>query len=697
MRARLLFLAFLVVFFTANVAFQIFGRVYAAKFHVLQGKYIDVKAPLYFSSDFPGKMEAELPLFNRIYEAYYDLTGLQPYDGRKITVFYDPSISEAVAYAGQIIRIGKGFWDEPNGDLIGHELGHCFTLEFDRIFPKQSCAFIEGWAQFIRQYAFWVISTDEFFPWLPANVTYPGLYQQDLYQWFKQYEEEALSTYIQNGCKFEMIQANAWAGILQEIADEYGWNTYKRLFHLLQTDEVQRYSCPIQTEDRCNLFVACLNMAARDDLTTKFMTYGFPIDRDKVHEWEIKISPSVPIPDIKVNNSDGPITLYQNDTLTITVSLNNNGITEDADWWLAADTPFGLFFFTFDGWTGAWVPGYQSPLSYLDSFEVLTMPVSGLRAGTYTLYFGVDTVMDGNVTWDSVYYDIVEVNIIGYSYLLEKYAPVLKFCYLNEERYLPTRVEDMIEHSELRVHIVVPSERPDSTPVLDYWDTLTPVLDQGDFSEGITAKELSENSNITEAYFNLDDDYLLTWSASQCVVYGRVVPSGDYTYLQYWFFYVYNNWENEHESDWEMITVELDKDMIPQRVGYSQHTKVPSIWKGGEVVPWEKVEENGHPVVYVAKGSHASYPTSGSTNVPYPLGDKVFWGIDWHPGNFAIEPSSSFYQLLRIDDEASRYWEWIKIDKLRWGKDSGWGGSPSSPVVQGDKWSDPGAWMDSLQ
>ena len=120
---------------------------------------------------------------------------------------------------------------------------------------------------------------------------------------------------------------------------------------------------------------------------------------------------ATPVADIKVNNSDGPITLYQNDTLTITVSLNNNGITEDADWWLAADTPFGLFFFTFDGWTDAWMPGYQSPLFYLDSFEVLNMPVSGLPAGTYTLYFGVDTVMDGNVTWDSVYYDKVEVNV----------------------------------------------------------------------------------------------------------------------------------------------------------------------------------------------------------------------------------------------------------------------------------------------
>ena len=119
----------------------------------------------------------------------------------------------------------------------------------------------------------------------------------------------------------------------------------------------------------------------------------------------------IPIPDIKINGSDGPIKLNQSDTLTITVTLNNTGQTNNADWWLAADTPFGLFFFTFEGWTTTWVPGYQSPLFYLDSFEVFSMPVSGLQAGTYTLYFGVDTVMDRNVTWDSAYYDTVVVNI----------------------------------------------------------------------------------------------------------------------------------------------------------------------------------------------------------------------------------------------------------------------------------------------
>ena len=117
----------------------------------------------------------------------------------------------------------------------------------------------------------------------------------------------------------------------------------------------------------------------------------------------------LPIPDVKANNSDGPITLYQNDTLTITVSLNNNGITDNADWWLAADTPFGLYFYTFSGWVPYTEPAYQHALFYLPTYEVFSTSISWLQEGTYTFYFGVDMVMDGIITWDSLYYDTVEV------------------------------------------------------------------------------------------------------------------------------------------------------------------------------------------------------------------------------------------------------------------------------------------------
>ena len=81
--------------------------------------------------------------------------------------------------------------------------------------------------------------------------------------------------------------------------------------------------------------------------------------------------------------------------------------------------------------------------------------------------------------------------------------------------------------------------------------------------------------------------------------------------LQYWMFYVYNDWNNLHEGDWEMIQLNFDAASAaealhetPVEVGYSQHT-------GGERAGWgdDKLEIVGgsHPVVYPASGSHAGF------------------------------------------------------------------------------------------
>ena len=196
-------------------------------------------------------------------------------------------------------------------------------------------------------------------------------------------------------------------------------------FTVIQNGKQYSIDIEILKEDNGLLFAGPVYVPQTFILTTMEQAYGIDgfdpcqpltiIFDDGWHEpQKIQYSPISEYgvsPDIKVNGSHGPITLSRSDILSITVSLDNNGQTDNADWWLAADTPFGLYFFTFDGWTDAWVPGYQGPLFYLDSFEAFNMPVLGLPAGTYTLYFGVDTVMDGNVTWDSVYYDTVEVNI----------------------------------------------------------------------------------------------------------------------------------------------------------------------------------------------------------------------------------------------------------------------------------------------
>jgi hypothetical protein len=117
--------------------------------------------------------------------------------------------------------------------------------------------------------------------------------------------------------------------------------------------------------------------------------------------------------DIKANGSDSSVTVFPQDTLSITVALDNAGSTDNADWWLAVNTtPSGLSFFTFSGWTHTLQPAYQGPLFHLLSFEVVRMPASVLPAGTYTFYFGVDTVMDGKITMGNAYYDSVQVNVV---------------------------------------------------------------------------------------------------------------------------------------------------------------------------------------------------------------------------------------------------------------------------------------------
>jgi hypothetical protein len=80
--------------------------------------------------------------------------------------------------------------------------------------------------------------------------------------------------------------------------------------------------------------------------------------------------------------------------------------------------------------------------------------------------------------------------------------------------------------------------------------------------------------------------------------------------LQYWFFYAFNDFNNTHEGDWEMIQLVFDADdarqalgQEPVLVGYSSH-------EGAERAEWgeEKLDLVGgtHPVVFPGAGSHAN-------------------------------------------------------------------------------------------
>ena len=86
--------------------------------------------------------------------------------------------------------------------------------------------------------------------------------------------------------------------------------------------------------------------------------------------------------------------------------------------------------------------------------------------------------------------------------------------------------------------------------------------------------------------------------------------NGGGVWLQYWFFYYFNDFEfagvGVHEADWEMIQIGIADDHKTADVAtFAQHRE-------GQALAWADVElDEDRPVVYVALGSHASYPSMG--------------------------------------------------------------------------------------
>ena len=86
-------------------------------------------------------------------------------------------------------------------------------------------------------------------------------------------------------------------------------------------------------------------------------------------------------------------------------------------------------------------------------------------------------------------------------------------------------------------------------------------------------------------------------------------------WLQYWFFYLFNNKAflgfGLHEGDWEMVQVRLDADEKPQEMAFAQHTH-------GQRCAWGALtlHDEDRPVVFVARGSQASYPFAGKHSAP---------------------------------------------------------------------------------
>lgn len=112
-----------------------------------------------------------------------------------------------------------------------------------------------------------------------------------------------------------------------------------------------------------------------------------------------------------------------------------------------------------------------------------------------------------------------------------------------------------------------------------------------------------------------DDDVLDCNAGPGAVMYYRRTSHEGRWYWDYWWFYRYNDYKGvgdtcesifcgDHEGDWEGITVVTTPTDPPEIVGaiYAAHAQRVLI-RGSELP-----RAGNHPLVFVAKGTHASYP-----------------------------------------------------------------------------------------
>ena len=219
--------------------------------------------------------------------------------------------------------------------------------------------------------------------------------------------------------------------------------------------------------------------------------------------------------------------------------------------------------------------------------------------------------------------------------LAERFCPVLYFKGEGEvvENYDPEPIEIMVDEALVR-DIEDPSFSEKATLAsLLQWSTSAYYLDLAGL--GLSVQSFDE---YKLKYEELREQY-------QPTVYARVKEGGEtaYTVVQYWIFYYFNDWRNYHEGDWELVQLNfqgrsaqeiLESGAEPLFAAYSQH-------QGGQRLSWSEmkdmsfISEETHPVVYVARGSHANYFT---------------------PGNF--------WSLLDFDDTGLSSWQIISPEQL---------------------------------
>ncbi|MEN9646480.1 MAG: hypothetical protein RL238_3149 [Actinomycetota bacterium] len=269
--------------------------------------------------------------------------------------------------------------------------------------------------------------------------------------------------------------------------------------------------------------------------------------------------------------------------------------------------------------------------------------------------------------------------------LAERYAPIVRVQQHTEacgagEPYSPAPVEVVLGNDDVVL-------RANGGTII----TTAPTAD--DLAAAPADAYLDFPGNALEPRCDYERWFDSTGARNTPTVYARVATDPDEPgrlALQYWVFWVYNDWNDRHEGDWEMLQIAFDADDAtaaldtdPVEVAVAQH-------EGSERRAWDRVEKvDDHPVVYPGTGSHATYYTP---NRWFGKSAASGFGCDDTRGPSAsIEPT-----VVMLPDgtpTAGDPFAWLTFEG-RWGeRQPSFNNGPTGPITK-DQWAHPIVWME---
>ena len=266
--------------------------------------------------------------------------------------------------------------------------------------------------------------------------------------------------------------------------------------------------------------------------------------------------------------------------------------------------------------------------------------------------------------------------------LATKYAPVVVVRTQDTpcgdgEPYFPVPVETVLGNSSVTLH--GPNGEAISGPKA------------GDLAEKGDGWYLDLPGNPLSPGCDYEQWFDKASAGKQPTLYSRLATDPDHPNqiaLQYWFFWTYNDWNDKHEGDWEMVQILFPASsaaealtVTPTSTAFAQH-------EGSETSPWNdpKLHKDGnHIAVYPGQGSHAAYYTQANW---FGKSAAAGFGCDntTSPGDI-IKPV-----IVVMPSDPTGDFAWLNYTG-RWGeKAPSFNNGPTGPNTK-TQWSHPVSWQ----